>query len=62
MTAASPRTVVITGASAGTGRAAARAFVARGDRIALLARGHAGLAGAAEVFGHAIDDVFRGSH
>ena len=43
MTAASPRTVVITGASAGIGRAAARAFATRGDRIALLARGEAGL-------------------
>ncbi len=48
MTAASPRTVVITGASAGIGRAAARAFAARGDRIALLARGEAGLQGAAD--------------
>ena len=35
--------VVITGASAGIGRAAARAFAARGDSIALLARGQAGL-------------------
>ncbi|RDH75528.1 SDR family NAD(P)-dependent oxidoreductase [Mycolicibacterium moriokaense] len=41
------RTVVITGASAGIGRAAARAFAARGDRIALLARGQSGLDGAA---------------
>ncbi len=48
MTASSPRTVVITGASAGIGRAAARAFAARGDRIALLARGEAGLQGAAD--------------
>ncbi|TYB42414.1 SDR family oxidoreductase [Actinomadura chibensis] len=39
--------VVITGASAGTGRAAARAFAARGARIALLARGRAGLDAAA---------------
>ncbi|MEC3957474.1 SDR family oxidoreductase [Nocardia sp. CDC153] len=43
-----PKTVVITGASAGIGRAAARAFAARGDRIALLARGRTGLAAAAE--------------
>lgn len=35
----SPKTVVITGAGAGVGRAAARAFGARGDRVALLARG-----------------------
>ncbi|WP_033221987.1 SDR family oxidoreductase [Kitasatospora phosalacinea] len=38
-----PRTVVVTGASAGVGRAVARAFAARGDRLALLARGRAGL-------------------
>ncbi|MDA0566291.1 SDR family oxidoreductase [Streptomonospora sp. S1-112] len=42
-----PRTVVVTGASGGVGRAAARAFGARGDRVALLARGADGLAGAA---------------
>ncbi len=47
MTTASPRTVVITGASAGIGRAAARAFGERGDRVALLARGETGLAAAA---------------
>ncbi|WP_242884697.1 SDR family oxidoreductase [Actinomadura litoris] len=42
--------VVITGASAGVGRAVARAFAARGARVALLARGNAGLeAAAAEV-------------
>ncbi|WP_099023185.1 SDR family oxidoreductase [Mycolicibacterium palauense] len=41
-----PRNVVITGASAGTGRAAARAFGARGDNVVLLARGRAGLDGA----------------
>lgn len=45
-------TVVVTGASGGVGRAAARAFAARGDRVAMLARGHAGLAAAA-------DDVVR---
>ena len=42
-----PRTVVVTGASGGIGRASARAFGARGDRVALLARGQAGLDGAA---------------
>jgi NAD(P)-dependent dehydrogenase (short-subunit alcohol dehydrogenase family) len=40
--------VVITGASAGVGRATARAFGARGDRVALIARGEAGLRAAAE--------------
>lgn len=35
--------IVITGASAGIARAAARSFGARGDRVALLARGKAGL-------------------
>jgi short-subunit dehydrogenase len=34
-----PQTVVITGATAGVGRAAARAFAARGAKIGLLARG-----------------------
>ncbi|MDK9495586.1 SDR family oxidoreductase [Streptomyces katrae] len=38
-----PRTVVVTGASAGIGRACALAFAARGDRLALIARGRAGL-------------------
>ena len=41
------RVVVITGASAGVGRATARAFAARGDRVALIARGRAGLAATA---------------
>jgi NAD(P)-dependent dehydrogenase (short-subunit alcohol dehydrogenase family) len=37
------RVVVVTGASAGVGRATARAFADRGDQVALLARGEAGL-------------------
>jgi NAD(P)-dependent dehydrogenase (short-subunit alcohol dehydrogenase family) len=41
------QTVVITGASAGIGRAAARLFGERGDSVALIARGEAGLEGAA---------------
>lgn len=53
-----PRTVVITGASAGIGRAVARMFGARGDNVALLARGAAGLQGARrdveDVGGHAV--------
>jgi NAD(P)-dependent dehydrogenase (short-subunit alcohol dehydrogenase family) len=40
------QTIAITGASAGIGRAAARLFAQRGDRVALIARGHAGLEGA----------------
>lgn len=40
------RVVVVTGASAGVGRAVARAFAARKDAVALLARGEAGLDGA----------------
>jgi NAD(P)-dependent dehydrogenase (short-subunit alcohol dehydrogenase family) len=39
--------VVVTGASGGVGRAVARRFGARGDRVALLARGEKGLDGAA---------------
>ncbi|MFD9791462.1 SDR family oxidoreductase [Streptomyces sp. NPDC059070] len=59
-----PRTVVITGASAGIGRACAVAFAACGDRLALIARGRAGLdaavreaqeAGAAQVIAIAAD-------
>jgi NAD(P)-dependent dehydrogenase (short-subunit alcohol dehydrogenase family) len=38
--------VVVTGASGGIGRATALAFGARGAKVALLARGEAGLAGA----------------
>jgi NAD(P)-dependent dehydrogenase (short-subunit alcohol dehydrogenase family) len=41
------RVVVVTGASGGIGRAAARAFGARGDKVALLARGEIGLSAAA---------------
>ena len=40
------RVVVVTGASAGVGRAVAEEFAGRGDRVALLARGQAGLDGA----------------
>lgn len=40
------RVVVITGASAGVGRAAAREFAKAGDDVALIARGAAGVAGA----------------
>ncbi len=42
-----PETVVITGASGGVGRAAARKFAADGARVALIARGRRGLEGAA---------------
>jgi NAD(P)-dependent dehydrogenase (short-subunit alcohol dehydrogenase family) len=42
------RVIVVTGASGGVGRAVARRFGARGDRVALLARGADGLAGAAK--------------
>lgn len=41
-----PRVIVITGASAGVGRATARAFAAEGAHIALIARGEEGLAAA----------------
>ena len=44
MATSQPDVVVITGASAGVGRATARAFARRGARIALLARGLEGLA------------------
>jgi NAD(P)-dependent dehydrogenase (short-subunit alcohol dehydrogenase family) len=42
----SPEVVVITGGSAGVGRATAREFARRGARIGLLARGRDGLEGA----------------
>ncbi|HEX4204763.1 MAG TPA: SDR family oxidoreductase, partial [Ktedonobacteraceae bacterium] len=41
-----PEVVVVTGASAGVGRAIVRAFARRGANIGLLARGHEGLEGA----------------
>jgi NAD(P)-dependent dehydrogenase (short-subunit alcohol dehydrogenase family) len=42
-----PRAVVVTGASSGVGRAIARAFATRGDRVGLVARGEDGLDNAA---------------
>jgi len=45
--------VVVTGASGGIGRAVARAFGARGDRVGLLARGEVGLDGAVKDVEHA---------
>lgn len=45
-----PRVIAVTGASGGIGRASARAFAARGDSVALMARGAGGLeAAAAEI-------------
>src|SRR5437763_7531995 len=41
------RVIVVTGATGGVGRAVARRFGARGDAVALLARGTDGLVGAA---------------
>ncbi|MEU7428747.1 SDR family oxidoreductase [Streptomyces sp. NPDC040750] len=43
-----PQTVVITGASAGIGRATARLYASRGANIVLIARGRAGLEAAAD--------------
>ncbi len=45
------RTVVVTGASGGVGRATARAFGALGARVALVARGEQGLEAAAQEIG-----------
>ncbi|NMH98408.1 SDR family oxidoreductase [Pseudonocardia acidicola] len=47
MTGDGSQVVVVTGASGGIGRATARAFGARGAKVALLARGERGLRGAA---------------
>ncbi|MBA2681215.1 MAG: SDR family oxidoreductase [Ktedonobacteraceae bacterium] len=46
MKANTPEVVVVTGASAGVGRAVVQAFARRGAHIGLLARGHEGLEGA----------------
>lgn len=43
-----PKVVVVTGASAGVGRATAQRFAAEGCAVALIARGRAGLEGAAK--------------
>ncbi|PYR80094.1 MAG: short-chain dehydrogenase [Acidobacteria bacterium] len=48
-----PQVVMITGASAGIGRAVSRLFASRGASIGLLARGRAGLEGAARDVAHA---------
>lgn len=44
----SEQVVVVTGGTSGVGRAAARMFVERGDRVALVARGEVGLAATGE--------------
>ncbi|MCA1844135.1 MAG: SDR family NAD(P)-dependent oxidoreductase, partial [Actinobacteria bacterium] len=43
LSAPGARVVVVTGASAGVGRAVAREFGARGAKVGLLARGRDGL-------------------
>lgn len=53
MTATDSRVVVVTGASAGVGRATAVAYGSRGCRVALLARSGDGLAAAATEVEHA---------
>ncbi|RFU37209.1 SDR family NAD(P)-dependent oxidoreductase [Actinomadura logoneensis] len=45
------KVVVVTGATAGVGRAAARAFAKEGAKVALVARGRAGLEGVAKELG-----------
>src|SRR4051794_23026077 len=47
-----PQNVVVTGASAGIGRAVATAFGVRGATVGLIARGETGLAGAAKDVEH----------
>jgi NAD(P)-dependent dehydrogenase (short-subunit alcohol dehydrogenase family) len=48
MNGAGQQTVVVTGASGGIGRSVARAYGARGARVALLSRGRTGLEAAAQ--------------
>jgi short-subunit dehydrogenase len=48
MSEAGQKTVVVTGASGGIGRSVARAYGARGARVALLSRGRTGLEAAAQ--------------
>jgi NAD(P)-dependent dehydrogenase (short-subunit alcohol dehydrogenase family) len=64
------QSVVVTGASAGVGRAVARRYAERGARLALLARGEAGLAaaeqdcrelGASEVRAYRVDVADAGA-